>query len=204
MPEDEWALLCVFQAMDAGRQGQHDQARDVRREPAGRAGDPSRRPDPRNWRTTSSGASTARCRNAAPSASSTAATTRRCWRFASIPEFLARQHLPKELHGKKLWDQRLEAIADFERYLTRQGIVVLKFFLNVSKEEQKRRFLDRLEQPNKHWKFSASDMAERAFWDDYQARLPGGDRRHRDAACALVRRAGGPQVVHAADRGRPR
>jgi PPK2 family polyphosphate:nucleotide phosphotransferase len=85
------------------------------------------------------------------------------------PAFLARQHLPKEVQGKNLWDQRLEAIADFERYLTRQGIVVLKFFLNVSKEEQKRRFLDRLEQPDKHWKFSPSDMAERARWDDYQA-----------------------------------
>ena len=57
----------------------------------------------------------------------------------------------------------------FERYLTRQGTVVLKFFLNVSKEEQKRRFLERLEETDKHWKFSASDLAERAFWDDYQA-----------------------------------
>jgi len=83
------------------------------------------------------------------------------------PEFLARQRLPKELQGKNLWDHRLEAIADFERHLARQGTVILKFFLNVSKEEQKRRFLDRLEQPDKHWKFSPSDMAERAFWDHY-------------------------------------
>ena len=86
------------------------------------------------------------------------------------PEFLARQHLPKQLQGKKLWDERLEAITDFERFLMpRQGLVVLKFFLNVSKEEQRRRFLDRLEQREKHWKFSPSDMAERAYWDDYQA-----------------------------------
>lgn len=84
------------------------------------------------------------------------------------PEFLARQHLPKELLGKNLWDHRFEAIADFERHLARQGTVILKFFLNVSKEEQKRRFLDRLEQREKHWKFSPSDLAERAFWDDYQ------------------------------------
>jgi PPK2 family polyphosphate:nucleotide phosphotransferase len=84
------------------------------------------------------------------------------------PEFLARQHLPEELLGKKLWDHRLKAIAHFERYLTRQGWVVVKFFLNVSKQEQKQRFLDRLEQPDKHWKFSPSDLAERAFWDDYQ------------------------------------
>ncbi len=84
------------------------------------------------------------------------------------PEFLARQHLPEELIGKRVWDQRLEAIATFERYLTRQGTVVLKFFLNVSKQEQRRRFLDRLKEKDKHWKFSASDLAERAFWDDYQ------------------------------------
>ncbi len=84
------------------------------------------------------------------------------------PELLERQHLPTELLGKRLWDQRLEAIATFERYLTRQGTVVLKFFLNLSKQEQRRRFLERLEEPDKHWKFSASDLAERAYWDDYQ------------------------------------
>jgi PPK2 family polyphosphate:nucleotide phosphotransferase len=84
------------------------------------------------------------------------------------PECLERQHLPKELVGRRLWDQRLDAIATFERYLTRQGMVVLKFFLNVSKQEQKRRFLERLEDKEKHWKFSASDLSERAFWDDYQ------------------------------------
>ena len=84
------------------------------------------------------------------------------------PEFLVRQHLPNELIGKRLWDQRLEAIATFERYLTRQGMVVLKFFLNLSKQEQRRRFLERLEEKDKHWKFSTSDLTERAFWDDYQ------------------------------------
>ena len=85
------------------------------------------------------------------------------------PELLARQRLPPELLGKRLWQQRLESIAGFERYLTLQGTVVLKFFLNVSREEQKRRFLERLEEKDKHWKFSASDLAERAYWDDYQA-----------------------------------
>jgi PPK2 family polyphosphate:nucleotide phosphotransferase len=84
------------------------------------------------------------------------------------PEFLERQHLPKELVGRRLWEQRLEAIAAFERYLTRQGTVVLKFFLNVSRQEQKRRFLERLQEKDKHWKFSTSDLAEREFWDDYQ------------------------------------
>jgi PPK2 family polyphosphate:nucleotide phosphotransferase len=84
------------------------------------------------------------------------------------PELLERQHLPNQLLGKRLWDQRLDAIANFERYLTRQGVLVLKFFLNVSRQEQKRRFLERLEETDKHWKFSASDLAERGFWDDYQ------------------------------------
>jgi PPK2 family polyphosphate:nucleotide phosphotransferase len=84
------------------------------------------------------------------------------------PEVLERQHLPEDLVGKRLWDQRLEAIAAFERYLTRQGMVVLKFFLNVSRHEQKRRFLERLEDQDKHWKFSTGDLAERAFWSDYQ------------------------------------
>jgi PPK2 family polyphosphate:nucleotide phosphotransferase len=84
------------------------------------------------------------------------------------PELLERQHLPKELVGRRIWDQRLEAIADFERYLTQQGIVVLKFFLNVSKQEQKRRFLERLQEQDKNWKFSANDLTERAFWNDYQ------------------------------------
>jgi PPK2 family polyphosphate:nucleotide phosphotransferase len=84
------------------------------------------------------------------------------------PELLEHQHLPKEMLGKSLWQHRLKAIADFEHYLTRQGVVVLKFFLNVSKQEQKRRFLDRLEEVDKHWKFSTSDLVERAFWDNYQ------------------------------------
>jgi PPK2 family polyphosphate:nucleotide phosphotransferase len=84
------------------------------------------------------------------------------------PAILDKQRLPPELLGKKLWDQRLAAIAGFERYLARQGTVVLKFFLNLSKAEQKRRFLARLDEPGKNWKFSEADLAERAYWDDYQ------------------------------------
>jgi PPK2 family polyphosphate:nucleotide phosphotransferase len=84
------------------------------------------------------------------------------------PEILNRQRLPAELIGKKIWDQRLEAIAAFERYLTRQGTLVLKFFLNLSKAEQKRRFLERLDEPGKNWKFSSSDITERGHWDAYQ------------------------------------
>nr|WP_264185373.1 polyphosphate kinase 2 family protein [Roseicella aerolata] len=85
------------------------------------------------------------------------------------PEILAGQKLPPVLRTKRIWEERLEDIANFERYLSRQGIVVLKFFLNVSKEEQRRRFLARIDEPEKHWKFSAQDVAERHHWDDYQA-----------------------------------
>ena len=76
---------------------------------------------------------------------------------------------PEEIIGKHIWDERLEDIAAYERYLARQGTVVLKFFLNVSKGEQKRRFLSRIEEPEKNWKFSANDVAERAHWDEYMA-----------------------------------
>ncbi|MBE9607400.1 polyphosphate kinase 2 family protein [Acetobacteraceae bacterium H6797] len=85
------------------------------------------------------------------------------------PEVLARQRLPAKLVGKHIWDERLEDIAAFERYLARQGVVVLKFFLNVSKQEQKARFLARIAEPEKNWKFNAGDVAERRHWDAYQA-----------------------------------
>jgi len=80
---------------------------------------------------------------------------------------LKRQKLPEPLVGKHIWDERLADIAHFEDYLTRQGVIILKFFLNVSREEQKKRFLKRLDTPEKNWKFSASDVRERKFWGDY-------------------------------------
>jgi PPK2 family polyphosphate:nucleotide phosphotransferase len=83
------------------------------------------------------------------------------------PEILKRQKLPSPLVGKRIWDERLADIANFEDYLTRQGTKILKFFLHVSRKEQKKRFLDRLEEPEKNWKFSASDVQERKFWGDY-------------------------------------
>ena len=83
------------------------------------------------------------------------------------PELLKRQKLPPKLVGKRIWDERLADIAHFEHYLTRQGTIVLKFFLHVSREEQKKRFLERLDEPEKNWKFSAADVRERGFWDDY-------------------------------------
>ncbi|MET0154442.1 MAG: polyphosphate kinase 2 family protein [Candidatus Binatia bacterium] len=82
-------------------------------------------------------------------------------------ELLAKQKLPPEVFGKDIWDERYEDICNFERYLTRNGVVVRKFFLHVSKKEQKKRFLERLENPEKNWKFSISDINEREFWNDY-------------------------------------
>jgi PPK2 family polyphosphate:nucleotide phosphotransferase len=80
---------------------------------------------------------------------------------------LERQQLPSEAKTKKIWEQRFEQINNFEKYLVENGIIVLKFFLNVSKDEQKRRFLERLDRPEKNWKFSENDVKERGFWDDY-------------------------------------
>lgn len=82
-------------------------------------------------------------------------------------ELLAAQKIPAELVTKKIWKQRHEDIRNFERYLARNGIAICKFFLHVSKEEQKRRFLERIDNPEKNWKFSAGDAKEREFWDDY-------------------------------------
>ena len=82
-------------------------------------------------------------------------------------EILKRQRLPAQHVGKKIWDQRLADIAQLEDYLSRQGTIILKFFLHVSRAEQKRRFMQRLDRPQKHWKFSAADIRERGFWGDY-------------------------------------
>jgi PPK2 family polyphosphate:nucleotide phosphotransferase len=84
------------------------------------------------------------------------------------PEFLAKQKIPPSLITKRIWEERFEDIRSFERYLGRNGVVVVKFFLNVCKDEQKQRFLERADRPEKNWKFSASDMAEREFWGEYQ------------------------------------
>jgi PPK2 family polyphosphate:nucleotide phosphotransferase len=84
-------------------------------------------------------------------------------------ELLKNEHLPHPLETKHIWKDRFEDISSFERYLTNNGIVVRKFFLNVSKEEQKRRFLERLTEPQKNWKLSPADVRERERWDDYMA-----------------------------------
>jgi len=84
------------------------------------------------------------------------------------PELLSKQHLPPEAAGKSLWKRRFAQINAFEKYLVQNGIIVVKFFLNLSREEQKKRFLSRIDEPDKNWKFSVADFQERAYWDDYQ------------------------------------
>lgn len=85
------------------------------------------------------------------------------------PEILKKERVPEQLMGKKLWEERFGDIVNFEKYLAHNGVVVRKFFLNVSKKEQKRRFLERLETPDKNWKFSTADLHERASWDEYMS-----------------------------------
>ena len=87
---------------------------------------------------------------------------------ASIPTSSTRQKLPPGDRGQKFWNARFDDINRFERHLTRNGTLILKFFLHLSKKEQKKRFMERLEDEDKHWKFSFGDLKERGFWDDYQ------------------------------------
>ena len=84
------------------------------------------------------------------------------------PQILKKQKVPRELLTKRIWDERHEDIRSFERYLGRNGVLVRKFFLNVSKQEQKKRFLERIDNPEKNWKFSTADSHERKHWNDYQ------------------------------------
>lgn len=166
--QDRWAMLCAFQAMDAaGKDGT------IKHVFSG--------VNPQGVQVTSFKAPGAeelahdffwRANRALPPRGHIGIFNRSHYEEVLVvrvhPKILDRQHLPVEVVGKNVWKDRLEAIADYERYLTRQGIVVLKFFLNVSKEEQRRRFLERLDEKDKHWKFSTSDLAERQFWDAYQ------------------------------------
>ena len=85
------------------------------------------------------------------------------------PEKLEKEKIPKDLRGEHFWKHRYEDINAFEKYLTRNGIAIRKFFLNISRKEQKRRFLERLDNPEKNWKFSAADVEERKYWDEYHS-----------------------------------
>ena len=167
--QDRWSMLCLFQAMDAaGKDGTISHVMSGVN-PQGVQVTSFKAPGPEElahdflWRAA----------RALPQRGHIGIHNRSHYEEVLVvrvhPAILDKQRLPQELVGKKLWDQRLAAIAGFESYLARQGTLVLKFFLNVSKAEQKRRFLERLDEPGKNWKFSESDLAERAYWDDYQA-----------------------------------
>ena len=113
------------------------------------------------WRTSG------RCPSAAASASSTGRTTRRSSRSGCIRSGSSAQRLPPGQRGERFWQERYEDINAFERHLDRNGTKIVKFFLHVSKAEQKERFLARLDTPGKEWKFNAADVDERARWDEY-------------------------------------
>jgi PPK2 family polyphosphate:nucleotide phosphotransferase len=165
---ESWSLLAVFQAMDAA--GKDGTIKHVMTgvNPQGVEVTSFKQPGPDElahgflWRV----------HKAAPRGGRIAIFNRSHYEDVLVcrvhPELIDRQHLPDAVRGRKFWKHRLEDITAFERYMARQGTVVLKFFLNVSKAEQRRRFLARIDEPHKNWKFSAADLAERDHWDAYQ------------------------------------
>ena len=164
--QDRWAMLCVFQAMDAA--GKDGTIKHVMSgvNPQGVHVTAFKAPGPEDldhdflWRV----------HRALPERGRIGIFNRSHYEEVLVvrvhPEILERQHLPAELVSKKIWRERLEAIAAYEHYLFRQGTIVLKFFLNVSRKEQKKRFMERLDNPEKNWKFNAGDLNERAHWDE--------------------------------------
>jgi len=165
--QDRWSVLLVFQAMDAA--GKDSAIKHVRSGVT-----------PQGCQVFSFKAPTSeeldhdylwRCWRALPDRGRIGIFNRSYYEETLVvrvhPELLAAQKLPAGLAGRDIWKQRFEDIAHFERYLARNGVAICKFFLNVSRDEQRKRFLDRLDEPEKHWKFSPSDVAERSHWDDY-------------------------------------
>jgi PPK2 family polyphosphate:nucleotide phosphotransferase len=165
--QDRWAVLLIFQAMDAAGKdgvikhvmsGVNPQGCQVHAFKAPSAGELDH---DFMWRTTV----------ALPERGRIGIFNRSYYEEVLVvrvhKEILARQKLPPELVTKEIWDNRFKDIRAFERYLARNGTLVLKFFLHVSKEEQRKRFLDRLEEPGKRWKFSMDDVKERKLWDEY-------------------------------------
>jgi len=166
--QDRWALLLIFQAMDAAGKdgaikhvmsGVNPQGCDVH---AFKAPSNEELDHDYLWRT----------HKCIPSRGKIGIFNRSYYEEVLVVRvhttFLRAQKLPDDLISKHIWDQRFEDINAFERYLTRNGVVVRKFFLHVSRKEQKKRFLERLEDSKKNWKFSMADVQERAFWKDYQ------------------------------------
>lgn len=167
--QDRWSVLLVFQAMDAaGKDGT------IKHVMSG--------VNPQGCQVTSFKTPTSedlehdylwRCQKQLPERGRIGIFNRSYYEETLVvrvhPEFLAGQKLPEECITKNIWDERYQDIRSFERYLRRNGTIVLKFFLHVSKKEQQKRFLERIELPEKNWKFSSADMKERGFWDQYQS-----------------------------------
>jgi PPK2 family polyphosphate:nucleotide phosphotransferase len=165
--QDRWSVLLIFQAMDAA--GKDGAIKHVMSgvNPQGCQVYSFKAPSPEDldhdflWRTT-------KC---LPERGRIGVFNRSYYEEVLVvrvhPEILARQKLPAGLVGKKIWDQRYEDIRSFERYLSRNGTIIRKFFLNVSKKEQLARFMERLDNPEKNWKFSATDAQERGHWSEY-------------------------------------
>jgi PPK2 family polyphosphate:nucleotide phosphotransferase len=165
--QDRWSLLLVFQAMDAaGKDGA------IKHVMSG--------VNPQGCEVHSFKAPSAeeldhdfmwRCSRLAPRRGMIGIFNRSYYEETLVvrvhPEYLKRQQLPPELVTRDIWDERFRDIRKYERYLARNGTIIRKFFLHVSREEQRRRFLERIDDPSKNWKFSAADVAERAHWDEY-------------------------------------
>lgn len=167
--QNRWALLLIFQAMDAA--GKDSTIKHV-----------MSGVNPQGCQVTSFKAPSSvdldhdflwRCQTAMPERGRIGIFNRSYYEETLVvrvhPELLQRQQLPRELVGEQLWSQRFRDIRHYEEYLSHNGVVVRKFFLHVSKKEQKKRFLERLERPEKHWKFSAADIQERQCWEAYMA-----------------------------------
>jgi len=165
--QDRWALLLIFQAMDAA--GKDSTIKHVMSgvNPQGCQVSSFKAPSAEEldhdymWRTT----------RRLPERGQIGIFNRSYYEEVLVvrvhPEILAKQRLPEKLVAKNIWKERYEDINAFERYLTRNGTVIRKFYLHVSKEEQKQRFLERLTEPEKNWKFSLQDVKEREYWDAY-------------------------------------
>ena len=167
--QDKWALLLIFQAMDAA--GKDGVIKHVMSgvNPQGCQVYPFKSPSAEEldhgylWR----------CMKVLPNRGNIGIFNRSYYEETLVvrvhPEFLVQQKIPPSLVTKDIWQERFNDIRNFEQYLAHNGIVVRKFFLHVSKKQQRRRFLERIENPDKNWKFSASDVAEREHWGEYMA-----------------------------------
>ena len=165
--QDKWAVLLIFQAMDAA--GKDGAIKHVMSgvNPQGVQVNSFKSPSAEDldhdylWR----------CMKCLPNRGHIGIFNRSYYEEVLVvrvhPEFLAKSKLPPKLVDKNIWDELFEDIRNFEQYLARNGVVVRKFFLHVSKKEQKQRFLDRIDDPLKNWKFSSNDANERDYWDDY-------------------------------------